>query len=208
MGCRVVLHPIVFLMIADCFSYNEESMNQYVALLRGINVGGNNIIKMTALKACFESLGVKDVRTYIQSGNVLFRAAGSNQANLTKRIEQALSKSFNYESRVVVRSQKQMKAIVAKAPKGFGSDQDTYRYDVLFLKEPLTAAKAMKSVSMKEGVDEAFAGKGVLYFSRLISKATQSRLNRIASMPVYQNMTIRNWNTTTKLLNLMESVND
>lgn len=183
-------------------------MTHYVALLRGINVGGNNIIKMTALKDCFESLGFKDVRTYIQSGNVLFRAAGSTQAGLTKRIETALSKSFNYKSRVVVRSQKQMKAIVAKAPKGFGSDQDTYRYDVLFLKEPLTAAKAMKSVSMKEGVDEAHAGKGVLYFSRLDSKATQSRLNRIASMPVYQNMTIRNWNTATKLLNLMESTGD
>ena len=208
MGCRIVLHPIVFFMIAVCFSYNDEMMTQYVALLRGINVGGNNIIKMTALKACFESLGFKDVRTYIQSGNVLFRAAGSNQASLTKRIETALSKSFNYKSRVVVRSQKQLKSIVAKAPKGFGSDQDTYRYDVLFLKAPLTAAKAMKSVSMKEGVDEAYAGKDVLYFSRLISKATQSHLNRIASMPVYQSMTIRNWNTTTKLLNLMESTGD
>ena len=205
MGCKTILHPIVFLMIADCFSYNDETMTHYVALLRGINVGGNNIIKMTDLKACFESLGFKDVRTYIQSGNVLFRVAGSNQAALTKRIETALSKSFNYKSRVVVRSQKQMQAIVAKAPKGFGSDQDTYRYDVLFLKDPLTAAKAMKSVSMKEGIDEAYAGKGVLYFSRLISKATQSHLNRIASMPVYQSMTIRNWNTTTKLLNMMEA---
>lgn len=202
------MHPSVYLTVSDCFSYNDETMTHYVALLRGINVGGNNIIKMTALKDCFESLGFKDVRTYIQSGNVLFRAAGSTQAGLTKRIETALSKSFNYKSRVVVRSQKQMKAIVAKAPKGFGSDQDTYRYDVLFLKEPLTAAKAMKSVSMKEGVDEAHAGKGVLYFSRLDSKATQSRLNRIASMPVYQNMTIRNWNTATKLLNLMESTGD
>jgi uncharacterized protein (DUF1697 family) len=181
-------------------------MNQYVALLRGINVGGKNLIKMTDLKVCFESLGFKDVRTYIQSGNVLFHAAGSDQANLTKRIENALSKSFNYESRVVVRSQKQMKAIVAKAPKGFGSDQATYRYDVIFLKDPLTAAKAMKSVLTKEGVDKAYAGKGVLYFSRLISKATQSRLTRIIGMPVYQSMTIRNWNTTTKLLNLMEAV--
>lgn len=183
-------------------------MNQYVALLRGINVGGNNSIKMADLKVCFESLGFKEVRTYIQSGNVLFRTAESGQANLTERIEAALAKSFDYESRVVVRSQKQMKSIVAKAPKGFGSDQATYRYDVIFLKDPVTAAKAMKSVLMKEGVDEAYAGKGVLYFSRLISKATQSRLSRIASMPVYQSMTIRNWNTTTKLLNLMESVAD
>src|SRR5687768_3454552 len=180
-------------------------MSRYVALLRGINVGGKNLIKMTDLKACFEDLGFQDVRTYIQSGNVLFSATGSN-AKLTKQVETALSKTFNYQSRVVVRSLKQMKDIVTNAPKGFGSDPATYRYDVLFLKEPLTAEKAMKSISIKEGVDEAFSRKGVLYFSRLNSKATQSHLNRIASMPVYQSMTLRNWNTTTNLLNMMESV--
>jgi len=181
-------------------------MNQYVALLRGINVGGRNLIKMMALKACFEDSGLKDVHTYIQSGNVLFSAARSDQARLTKQIEDALSKTFNYESRVVVRSLKQMKEIVTGAPKGFGSDSATYRYDVIFLKEPLTAVQAMKSVSTKEGVDQAFAGKSVLYFSRLISRASQSNLTRIISLPVYQSMTIRNWNTTTKLLNMMEAM--
>lgn len=181
-------------------------MNQYVALLRGINVGGKNLIKMTALKACFEDVGFVDVRTYIQSGNVLFRAADSDQSRLTKQIEDALSTLFNYESRVVVRSLKQMKEIVSHAPRGFGSDPATYRYDVIFLKDPLTAAKAMKSVTTKEGVDQAFTGKGVLYFSRLSSKAAQSRLARIIVLPVYQSMTIRNWNTTTKLLNMMEAL--
>jgi uncharacterized protein (DUF1697 family) len=181
-------------------------MNGYVALLRGINVGGKNLIKMIDLKVCMEVLGFEDVHTYIQSGNVLFSAAGSDRAKLTKQIEGALSTMFNYESRVVVRSRQQMKDIITHAPKGFGSDPATYRYDVIFLKEPLTAAKAMKSVSTKEGVDQAFAGKGVLYFSRLSSRATQSNLTRIISMPVYQSMTIRNWNTTTKLLSLMEAM--
>lgn len=180
-------------------------MNQFVALLRGINVGGKNLIKLTDLKACFEALGFKDVRTYIQSGNVLFGAARSDQVGLTKRIEETLSKTFNYESRIVLRSLKQMQEIVAHAPKGFGSEPATYRYDVIFLKEPLTAAQAMKSVTTKEGVDHAFSGKGVLYFSRLSSKASQSRLTRIIGLPIYQNMTIRNWNTTTTLLNMMEA---
>lgn len=181
-------------------------MNGYVALLRGINVGGKNLIKMTELKLCLEDLGLEDVHTYIQSGNVLFRAAGSSQARLTKEIEDALSKTFTYESRVVIRSRKQMKDIIAHAPKGFGSDPATYRYDVIFLKEPLSAAKAMKNVVTKEGVDQAFAGKGVLYFSRLSSRATQSKLARIISLPMYQSMTIRNWNTTTKLLSMLDAV--
>ena len=66
----------------------------------------------------------------------------------------------------------------------------------------------MKSVKIKEGVDEAHAGSGVLYFSRLTSKASQSYLTRIIGLPVYQDMTIRNWNTTTKLLALMEADSD
>ena len=178
-------------------------MNKYAALLRGINVGGKNLIKMTELKACFEALGFENVGTYIQSGNILFSADEPDQARLTSQIEAALSTAFNYQSRAVVRSDEQMKEIVAHAPKDFGSDPATYRYDVIFLKEPLTSAEAMQSVSTKEGVDQAFAGDGVLYFSRLISKATQSHLTRIIGMPVYQSMTIRNWNTTTKLLEMM-----
>jgi uncharacterized protein (DUF1697 family) len=180
-------------------------MNQYAALLRGINVGGKNPVRMTELKTCFEALGFESVSTYIQSGNVIFSAEESARTRLTSQVEDALSKTFNYSSRVVLRSYQEMKNIVAHAAEGFGSDPASYRYDVIFLKEPLSAARAMKSVTTKEGVDQAFAGKGVLYFSRLISKAAQSHLPRIISMPVYQSMTIRNWNTTTKLLKMMEA---
>ena len=78
------------------------AQTQYLALLRGINVGGNNIIKMADLKACFESLGLTDVVTYIQSGNVIFKSAEKDKAKLTKMIEAGLSKRFNYEARLVV----------------------------------------------------------------------------------------------------------
>jgi uncharacterized protein (DUF1697 family) len=179
-------------------------MNQYVALLRGINVGGNNLIKMTALKACFEAQGFGDVLTYIQSGNVLFTASETRAAALCTKIEKALGKTFDYRASIVLRSRKEMEAIIARAPKGFGKDAAKYRYDVIFLKEPLSASEAMKSVLTREGVDEAYAGSGVLYFSRLIAKAAQSRLPKLASQPVYKSMTIRNWNTTTKLLQLLE----
>ncbi|HJS29752.1 MAG TPA: DUF1697 domain-containing protein [Anaerolineales bacterium] len=182
-----------------------SGMNQYVALLRGINVGGKNLIKMADLKACFESLGFQNVRTYIQSGNVLFDAEGSDQPGLTAQLEEALSVNFNYVSRLVLRSEAEMRQVVRRAPPGFGDDPATFRYDVIFLKEPMTAAEAMQSVSTKDGVDQAFAGKGVLYFSRLISRASSSHLTKIVSLPVYQSMTIRNWNTTTKLLQLMEA---
>jgi uncharacterized protein (DUF1697 family) len=178
----------------------------YVALLRGINVGGSNLIRMSALKSCFESQGLRDVSTYIQSGNVLFTTDGSNQLALTRQIEKTLSKTFAYQSRIVVRSFDQMKAIVEGAPKGFGGRPAEYRYDVIFLKEPLTTAEAMNSITAKPGVDRVFRGDEALYFSRLISKAAQSHLSRIVGKPEYQNMTIRNWNTTGKLLELMKRI--
>src|SRR4030095_601389 len=95
-------------------------MNVYVALLRGINVGGNNMIAMPAVKACFEPQGLRDVATYIQSGNVLFTTGRSTPETLTGGIEKVLSKTFAYDSRVVVRSLAEMKAIVEGAPRGVG----------------------------------------------------------------------------------------
>ena len=179
---------------------------QYLTLLRGINVGGGNIIKMTALKECFENIGFVDVATYIQSGNVLFQSEERDATKLVSKIERALSRRFAYKPRVVVLTHKQLLYVVEHAPDGFGKELDKYRYDVIFLKKPLTATGAMKSVSIKEGVDTAHKGRGVLYFSRLTSRATQSHITRIIALPVYQNMTIRNWNTTTKLLALMDKV--
>jgi uncharacterized protein (DUF1697 family) len=176
-------------------------MTLYVALLRGINVGGKNLIKMADLKSCFEKR-FDDVTTYIQSGNVIF-SAGTARAKLTREIEEMLGGTFSYRASVVLRTRTQMKDIVERAPKGFGTQPAKYRYDVIFLKEPLKAATAMKSVLTKEGVDQAHAGTGVLYFARLIAKASQSKLPRLVSTPVYQEMTIRNWNTTTKLLTMM-----
>ena len=181
---------------------------QYLVLLRGINVGGNNIIKMADLKACFENMGFGDVVTYIQSGNVVFKAAEKDKAKLTTKIEGVLSERFSYKSRIVTVTHKELTEVVDGAPKGFGKNLDKYRCDVIFLKEPLTVKEAMKNVRVKEGVDNAFAGKTVLYFSRLTSRASQSYLTKIITLPMYQNMTIRNWNTTTKLLALMEAGNE
>jgi uncharacterized protein (DUF1697 family) len=178
-------------------------MTRYVALLRGINVGGKNLIKMPALKAFFEQNGFENVSTYIQSGNVLFDAADTRSVELTRRIEKMLADAFAYVPTVVVRNRKQMRAIVDGAPKGFGSQPAKYRYDIIFLKEPLTATAAMRHVPTNPAVDTTHAGTRVLYFSRLTAKATASRLNKIIGSPIYPSVTIRNWNTTTKLLELM-----
>jgi uncharacterized protein (DUF1697 family) len=103
-----------------------HAVHQYVALLRGINAGGNNVIPMAALRSCFEAEGFRDVATYIQSGNVLFTTSRTNQRVLTRQMKVALSKTFAYRSRVVVRSFELMKAVVNGAPQGFGKRPTAY----------------------------------------------------------------------------------
>jgi uncharacterized protein (DUF1697 family) len=171
---------------------------RYVALLRGINVGGKNLVPMPALQAFFLDEGFVDVATYIQSGNVLFSSPDAVPA-LEPRLEEALSRAFGFQATVVVRSADALGAVVDAAPAGFGSRPDQHRYDVVFLKAPLTAATAVEGIRAKPGVDRVFAGEGVLYFSRLIARASQSHLTRIVGTPAYRSMTIRNWNTTTRL---------
>jgi len=179
-------------------------MARYVALLRGINVGGNNVIRMADLRVCLEADGFADVRTYIQSGNVVFTASRS-AATLTARLERALSAGFGYEATVAVRSARQFREIVDAAPEGFGVDRERYRSDVLFLIPPLTPARAIADVPTREGVDRAWTGPGVLYFDRLASRASQSRLSKIVSLPIYRSLTIRNWATTCKMLEMVET---
>jgi uncharacterized protein (DUF1697 family) len=179
-----------------------------LVLLRGINVGGNNIIPMADLRACMTELGARDVATYIQSGNVLFDGEGRTPSAWATRIEAALSKRFDYEASVVLRTHAELRAVVERAPKGFGADPDRYRSDVVFLKAPMTAATAMEQMRVRDGVDSAVAGDGVVYQSRLAERASQSYFSKFVGTPAYKQSTIRNWRTTTKLLAMLDARDD
>ena len=182
----------------------RDSMYKYLALLRGINVGGNNIIKMSDLKASFEKMGFSDVTTYIQSGNVIFASAKKDQEKLALQIEKALSETFDYKSKIALVSFDQMKTVFNELPDGFGSDPGRYRYDVIFLREKVSPSEIMKKIKLRPGVDEAAAGSLALYFSRLAERAGQSYLKNVMMLPEYKEMTIRNWNTTKALFEIME----
>ena len=177
---------------------------RYLALLRGINVGGKNPVAMDDLRGAFETAGYGAVATYIQSGNVLFETDAPS-ATLESHIEAMLERRFAIPLTVVVRSHAQLKRVIEQAPDGFGATPGTYHSDVVFLKAPLTGRQAMRVVEVRDGVDQAWPGNGVLYFARLSERRTQSRMNRIMGTPEYKRMTIRNWATTTRLLALLEA---
>lgn len=101
---------------------------RYLALLRAINVSGRNLIAKDDLRRCFENRGCTAERTYIQSGNILFRADSSGARELTTRVEAALSWQFDYQAQAVVMSHAKYKAAVAAAPAGWGADTARKHY--------------------------------------------------------------------------------
>ena len=180
-------------------------MKSYVILMRGINVGGKNKILMAELKLRLEELGFEGVVTYIQSGNVVLQS-DLDAAAVSAKIEDMLPKKFTLSSmivRIAAIEYKTYKKIVMQAPKEFGKDSARYRYNVVFLMN-VSPAKAMEQIDVREGVDDVWQGDKAVYFRNTIANASKSRLSRITQQPVYQSMTIRNWNTTTKLLKLVE----
>src|SRR5690606_6012801 len=119
-------------------------------------------------------------------------------------LEAELERRFDMPIVVVVRSHTQLRNVVRQAPPGFGTAPDRYHSDVLFLRSPLTAERAMRVVRQREGVDQAWPGTGVVYFARLSERRTQSRMSAIVGTPEYGRLTIRSWSTTTKLLDLLD----
>lgn len=177
----------------------------YVALLRAINVGGRNKIAMGDLREALTGNRYLAVTTYIQSGNVLFDAEPDVPADaLEADIETILSRRFAIPVVVFVRSHVQLAGVIDDAPDGFGQAPGTYHSDVIFLKASLPSHRARQLVDPREGVDQVWAGDGVLYVQRLSARRTQSRLSRIIGIPEYAQMTIRNWSTTTKLRSLLD----
>ena len=162
---------------------------------------------MTQLKQCLEELGYSDVSTYIASGNVILRSH-QRADQVRTRIEEALPKSFRLDSELIkalVLTPNQLSAVIDNRPEGFGEQPDMYHSDAIFLMG-IESARAMSVFSPREGVDRVWPGDGVIYSQRLSSLRTKSRLNQVLGTPTYKYMTIRSWNTTTKLHELLRGL--
>lgn len=181
-------------------------MTAYIILIRGINVGGKNKVLMANLRECLAQLGFANVSTYIASGNVIL-ASDKHADEIREQIENALVDNFDLDDeivRVLVLTRAQFQAVIDHKPEGFGEQPKKYHSDVVFLMG-IDATRAMSVFKPREGVDQVWSGDGVIYSQRLSSQRTKSRFSRIVGTPEYKSMTIRNWNTTMKLLEKVES---
>jgi uncharacterized protein (DUF1697 family) len=161
---------------------------------------------MEDLRKAFEGLKFKGVKTYIASGNVIFNSPEKDKARLVQLTERKLSEEFKTDLRLVIVTLKEYEGIIKNAPAGFGRDSQNFRYDVWFLKEPLTKEEVLLQVKPREGVDTIYGGKGAIYTSRLTDMMGKSHLIKVNKLPIYQNITVRSWNTTVKLFELMRAV--
>lgn len=179
----------------------------FVALLRGVNVGGKNMVSMKSLKASFEELGFKDVSTYINSGNIIFRSKEGDARKLERKIERMLSKEYQLESRVVVRSFTEMASLVESLPEAWGGDEG-WRYNVMFLRHTVDSEGILDDLHPKPDIEEVIYRPGVLLWSARASDVTRTAFVKLPGQKVYQEMTVRNLNTTRKLYELMKKLSE
>ncbi len=167
---------------------------EYVALLRGINVGKHKWIDMKRLKALFESLGYEKVSTYINSGNVLFQSS-EKQRGIGAKIASSLKKEFGFEIGVLVKTKKQMEDIAAAIPKGWKNDEEQ-RTDVAYLFEEIDSKETLAKIPVKREYADIRYTKGAIYWNFDRKNYSKCQLNKLISHPAYKLMTIRNVNTS------------
>ncbi|OGF50254.1 MAG: hypothetical protein A2231_04780 [Candidatus Firestonebacteria bacterium RIFOXYA2_FULL_40_8] len=175
--------------------------NTYIAFIRGINVGGKNIIKMESLRLEFEKMGFQSVKTYIQSGNVIFKSELKDTIRIEETIEKALSKAFKYKAKVLVRSKKEMKDTILNFPGIFREPE--WKHNIIFLSKKIDSKNILKQLEIKKDIEQTSYCKGVLFWSAKLDKIIRSNMLRLSARPEYKEMTVRNTNTTKKIIELM-----
>jgi uncharacterized protein (DUF1697 family) len=175
----------------------------YVCLLRGVNVGGNKLLKMAELKALFESLRLRDVKTYLQSGNVVFRSDETDRDVLTRRIEEAIRKKNGMEVKIILRTTDELRKVIAANPLP-PEERNPSGLVVAFLGGPIgDAAKAILS-SLKIASEELHFGKHELYIYFPAGMADSKLSKALTEKKLGVNVTARNWNTVNALLKIAE----
>lgn len=180
-------------------------MMTYVALLRGINVGGNSKVEMPKLKQAFERLGLKEVSTYINSGNVIFKT-DKNPHQLVPVIEQKIERDFGLQVPVVIRSLPQIQAINKALPKSWLTNKEV-RTDVMFLWEDVASPDVLDQLTIRSEIDKVKYIDGTVIWHVTRQNQTKSGLLKIMGTSLYKRMSIRNSNTLRKLCELMEITN-
>jgi uncharacterized protein (DUF1697 family) len=177
-------------------------MPVYIAMLRGINVGGHKLVKMEKLRSSFEELGFESVKTYIQSGNVVFKARRSSTSALSKKIEEKIEEEFGFSVSVVTRSSDELEKAIKNNSFVNQPGIDLERLHVMFLSEAPAPAALEKLSDLTAAPDQCHGLGREIYFylPNGVSQSVlmKSPVDRILAVVT----TTRNWKTVNALLDL------
>jgi uncharacterized protein (DUF1697 family) len=175
----------------------------YVALLRGINVGGNNKVDMKRLKLTFESAGMSKVVTYINTGNIIFEQQGLPQPELVDIIEQAITNDFQLNIKVVIRNIEQYETMMQAIPTHWTNDT-SMKSDIMFLWEDVDHEAVLEQLKIKPDIDTVHYVPGAVLWSVARDNVTKSGMSGIIGTAIYKKITVRNVNTTRKIYELLQ----
>ncbi len=174
-------------------------MPTFISLFRGINVGGNHKIKMNDLKKLYYELGLEDVQTYIQSGNVVFKSADSDVTHIHQQIVESIAQTFGFRVEIIVRTSTELQDIIAKNPFQGQQEKATQWVTVMFL--TTTPEKAAQENLLKTyvGPEEIFFLDKEIYIYYTEGMGRSKLSNNFIEKKLKVGGTTRNWNTILQL---------
>ncbi|KKI90019.1 hypothetical protein WQ54_23120 [Bacillus sp. SA1-12] len=178
----------------------------YIALLRGINVGGKNKIDMKLLKMTFEQVGMNNVVTYINTGNIIFSYNGLSKTELSRILEEAIHNDFGLQIKVVVRNVDDVRGIINAIPDTWKNDKEMSS-DVMFLWDEIDDESVLENLAIKPNIDTVKYVPGAILWSVDKQNVTKSGKSKIVGSKIYKQVTIRNVNTARKIYELMKAQN-
>jgi len=175
---------------------------KFIALLRGINVGGKNQVAMSDLKECFQVVGFENVQTYINSGNVIFDSDKTDKVELVTVCEGAIENRFGFHIVCSVIQAAELHNALKNAPSWWGKDDDS-KHNALFVIAPATAKEIINDVGeAKPEYEKVAAVEPIIFWSAPLETFGRTRYSKIVGTKSYASITIRNANTTKKLVEL------
>ena len=177
-------------------------MTKYIALIRGINVGGKNAVSMAHLKEALLSDGFESVSTYINSGNIIFDSQEVNLTKLVSTFEHILLAEFAVTTRVAVLPADEVRDSFKNAPLWWGEDANS-KHNAIFVIAPANAQEVALNVGDAKPEYEKIEAYGrIIFWSAPLQTFGRTRWSKIVSTAAYNDITIRNYNTTKKLVDL------
>ena len=190
-------------MVRQSESTATTGEQRYVALLRGVNVGGKNKLPMADLRDIFTAAGCAAVQTYIQSGNVVFEAAQDLAERVPEIVTRAIRRRFGYETAVVMRSSEELRRVVSSNP--FDTSGDPRFLQVAFL-EDTPGAEAVSRLDPQRSPPDAFAVRGRNVHLHYPNGVARSKLtNEYLAAQLQTVSTMRNWRTVLSLLEMVDA---